>query len=83
MSPSRWIALTNAIGFICKRGRYANFEEPKIPIQNWMRNKDVIMYLGLWESINNINFNRVEFDTVRNEAGSNSFRIFKIAEICN
>ena len=48
-----------------------------------MRNKDVIMYLGLWESINNINFNRVEFDTVRNEAGSNSFRIFKIDEICN
>ena len=28
--------------------RYANPEEPKIPIQTWMRNKDVIAYLGLW-----------------------------------
>ena len=30
--------------------RYANSEEPKIPIQTWMRNKDVIAYLGLWEN---------------------------------
>ena len=29
--------------------RYANSEEPKIPIYSWMRNKDVIAYLGLWE----------------------------------
>ena len=28
--------------------RYANPEEPKIPIQTWMRNKDVILYLSLW-----------------------------------
>ena len=28
--------------------RYADKEEPRIPIQNWMRNKDVILYLGLW-----------------------------------
>ncbi len=33
--------------------RYANPDEPKIPIQTWMRNKDVILYLGLWEKINN------------------------------
>ena len=36
--------------------RYANAEEPKIPIYSWMRNKDVIAYLGLWESLNNENF---------------------------
>ena len=35
--------------------RYANPEEPKIPIQTWMRNKDVIAYLGLWEKLNNEN----------------------------
>ena len=29
--------------------RYANPKEPKVPIQTWMRNKDVISYLGLWE----------------------------------
>jgi len=55
--------------------RYADSEEPKIPIQNWMRNKDVILYLGLWEELNNHNFKGVEFDTFKNEAGSNIFRI--------
>lgn len=55
--------------------RYADKEEPRFPIQNWMRNKDVISYLGLWESINNNNFKRVEFDTFENDAGSNKFKM--------
>ena len=53
--------------------RYANPEEPKIPIQTWMRNKDVIAYLGLWESINNKDFKGHEFTTFEKEAGKNSF----------
>ena len=52
--------------------RYIN-DEPKYHIRNWMRNKDVISYLGLWEKINNKNFKGVEFDTFKNEAGSNCF----------
>ena len=55
--------------------RYADEDEPRYPIQNWMRNKDVISYLGLWESINNENFKGVEFDTFKNEAGSNKFKM--------
>ena len=55
--------------------RYADNEEPRYPIQNWMRNKDVILYLGLWEMINNENFKGVEFDAFKNEAGSNKFKI--------
>ena len=55
--------------------RYADEDDPRLPIQNWMRNKDVILYLGLWESINNENFKGVEFDAFKNEAGSNKFRI--------
>lgn len=53
--------------------RYANPEEPKIPIQTWMRNKDVIAYLGLWEKLNNCNFKGSEFTTFENLAGKNSF----------
>lgn len=53
--------------------RYANPEEPKIPIQTWMRNKDVIAYLGLWEKLNNENFKGREFTTFENLAGKNSF----------
>ena len=55
--------------------RYADDDEPRYPIQNWMRNKDVISYLGLWESINNENFKGVEFDTFKNEAGSKKFKM--------
>ena len=55
--------------------RYADEDDPRYPIQNWMRNKDVISYLGLWESIHNENFKGVEFDAFKNEAGSNKFKI--------
>ena len=53
--------------------RYANPDEPKVPIYAWMRNKDVLAYLGLWEKLNNYNFKGHEFETFENEAGKNSF----------
>ena len=59
--------------FLTDLSRYANPEEPKIPIQTWMRNKDVIAYLGLWEKLNNENFKGHEFTTFENLAGKNSF----------
>lgn len=55
--------------------RYADSEEPRLPVRDWMRNKDVILYLGLWESINNKNFKGGEFATFKNEAGSNKFKM--------
>ncbi len=55
--------------------RYADSEEPRLPIRDWMRNKDVILYLGLWEKMHNNNFKRGEFDTFKNEAGSNTFKM--------
>jgi len=50
-------------------------DEPKIVIQNWLRNKNTIEFLGLWEQLNNPNFNRIEFDAFKNEAGSNAFTL--------
>lgn len=55
--------------------RYADAEEPRLPIRDWMRNKEVISYLGLWESMNNKNFKGGEFATFKNEAGSNKFKM--------
>ena len=55
--------------------RYADSEEPRLPIRDWMRNKEVISYLGLWEKLNNENFKGGEFDTFKNEAGSNKFKM--------
>lgn len=44
-----------------------------ILIKSWLRNKDTIEFIGVWERINNPNFNRVEFDLIRMEAGLNRF----------
>ena len=55
--------------------RYADEDEPRLPIRDWMRNKEVISYLGLWESINNENFKGGEFAPFKNEAGSNKFKM--------
>ena len=50
-----------------------NPDDPRYVIQNWMKTRYTIEFLGLWELINNEKFNRVEFDTFKNESGSNSF----------
>ena len=50
-----------------------NPDEPKDVVKNWLRSKSTLEFLGLWEKINNDNFNGVEFDAFKNKAGSNSF----------
>lgn len=44
-------------------------------IQNWLRTRNSIEFLGLWEQFHNPNFKRIEFDAFKNEAGSNSFTL--------
>ena len=44
-------------------------------IQNWMRTRNTIEFLGLWEQLYNQNFKSIEFDAFKNEAGSNSFTL--------
>lgn len=55
--------------------RYADNDEPRLPIRDWMRNKETIAYLGLWEQFNNENFKGGEFATFKNESGSNTFKM--------
>ena len=42
-------------------------------LYNWLRNKDTIEFLGIWEQLNNTDFNPLEFDRFKSEAGSNRF----------
>lgn len=65
-SDSDYISLTDI-------AKYQDEENPRYIIQNWMRNKNTIEFLGTWENLNNGNFNRVEFEAVKNEAGTNRF----------
>jgi len=50
-------------------------EEGTDHIRNWMRNRNTVEFLGLWETLHNPSFKGVEFDRFRKEAGLNSFNL--------
>ena len=53
--------------------KYRNPTEPFSIINNWMRSRSTIEFLGLWEKLNNSDFKPIEFERFRSEAGSNYF----------
>ena len=53
--------------------RYKDSERTDYIIQNWLRNRNTIEFLGIWEQLNNPAFNPIEFDGIRKQAGLNSF----------
>lgn len=67
----------DGIDFICITdiARLKNPIEPKDVVKNWLRSKNTIEYLGLWEVLNNPLFKGVEFDPLLREAGSNAFTL--------
>ena len=67
----------NGVDYICITdiARQKNAIEPKDVVKNWLRSKNTLEYLGLWEQLNNPNFKGVEFDPLLKEAGSNAFTL--------
>jgi hypothetical protein len=65
----------NQHDFICLTdiARYKDAERTDYLIANWLRNRNTIEFLGLWEQLNNPGFNPIEFDGIRKQAGLNSF----------
>lgn len=55
--------------------RYRDSERSDYILQNWMRNRSTIEFIGLWELFNNPDFNSIEFDGIKNMSGSNSFSL--------
>lgn len=60
--------------FICLTDMAKKFGAEDL-IHNWMRNRNTLEFLGIWEQIHNPAFKGVEFDTFKKEAGLNSFRL--------
>ena len=56
--------------------RYKSID-PRITIHNWLRGRDVVEFLGLWEVLHNPDFKRIDFDTFKEEVGTNAF-VFSI-----
>jgi len=52
-----------------------NIENGLVLIEKWLRNKNTIEFLGIWEEIYNANFNSPEFEGIKNEAGYNRFSL--------
>ena len=52
-----------------------NIENGLVLIEKWLRNKNTIEFLGIWEEIYNTNFNSPEFEGIKNEAGLNRFSL--------
>ena len=55
--------------------KFRDSERSDYIIQNWMRTRSTIEFIGLWEQLHNPNFKPIEFDGFRNESGSNSFTL--------
>lgn len=53
--------------------RHRDMERTDYVIQNWLRNRNTIEFLGIWEQLNNPDFKPIEFDGFRKQAGLNSF----------
>jgi hypothetical protein len=52
-----------------------NFEDGLSLIEKWLRNKNTVEFLGIWERINNPEFNSLEFGVIMGEAGLNRFTL--------
>ena len=65
-------ALNNSFISLTDIAKYKS-DEPNDVIRNWMRRIETIEFLGLWECLNNENFNPVEFEGFKRESGRNSF----------
>lgn len=67
----------NENDYICltDMARYKDLKRTDYIIQNWMRSRSTIEYIGVWEQINNPDFNSIEFDGFRKESGLNNFTL--------
>jgi hypothetical protein len=63
----------NGLDYISLTDMVKNFEGGSALIEQWLKNKDTILFLGVWEQLNNNDFNSLEFEGIRNEARRSSF----------
>lgn len=67
----------DGIEYICITdiARYKNPDRTGVIIGNWLRNRNTIEFLGIWEQLNNPDFKVIEFDDFKKQAGLNSFTL--------
>lgn len=68
VDQSDYISLTDI-------AKFKNPTDPRFTVYTWLRSKETLRFLAVWEELNNPDFNRVDFDTVTKDAGTNAFMI--------
>lgn len=61
--------------YICLTDMVRNLDGGNAIIENWLRNKNTIEFIGIWEELNNPSFNSLEFEGIKNAAGLNRFHL--------
>lgn len=69
------ITSENNEDFICLTDMVKGFDGGSSLIENWLRNKNTVEFLGVWETINNVDFNSVGFDGIMQVVGLNRFKL--------
>ena len=67
------ISTRNDQDYISLTDMVSRFDGGSALIEQWLKNKDTVLFLGVWEQLNNPDFNSPEFEGIKNEAGRNSF----------
>lgn len=67
------IATRHEQDYISLTDMVRNVDGASAPIEQWLKNKDTVLFLGVWEQLNNPGFNSLEFEGIRNEAERNTF----------
>lgn len=67
------VATKHEQDYICLTDMVKRFDGGSALIEQWLKNKDTVLFLGVWEQLNNPGFNSLEFEGIKNEAGRNSF----------
>lgn len=67
------VASRGAQDYISLSDMVSGFDGQGALIEQWLKTKDTVLFLGVWEQLNNPEFNSIEFEGIRNESGRNSF----------
>ena len=69
--------IRDGIEYICVTdiARYKNPDRTDIIIGNWLRNRNTVEFLGIWESVHNPDFNYGGFATIKSQVGLNSYKL--------
>ncbi len=73
--PQPRIRVDNHTGYLCMTDIFRQYQEGKFIFSRWLSEPNTVHFIDAWETFNNPNFNPVEFDGIKVNAGTNTFYV--------